>query len=89
MYVGIVIGSVVSTSKHDDLVGKKLLIVRRMNISHETVMDSVEVAVDSVGAGTGERVLVTKGGSARNVFGSSASIDAAIVAIIDTMEVSE
>ncbi|HZG71952.1 MAG TPA: EutN/CcmL family microcompartment protein [Chondromyces sp.] len=90
MYVGVVVGSVVATRKDDDLVGKKLLIVQKVNPSQRNSMNSMEVAVDSVGAGTGEYVLVTKGESARNVFGTSNSIiDSAIVAIVDSMEVCE
>ncbi|KKB34514.1 EutN/CcmL family microcompartment protein [Bacillus thermotolerans] len=91
MYVGVVVGSVVATTKEDDLVGKKLLIVQKVHPSKGTAVDNrMEVAVDNVGAGTGEHVLVTTGGAARNVFGSSVSvIDAAIVAIVDSMEVNE
>lgn len=89
MFVAKVIGMVVATRKDDDLVGKKLLVVQRMNVQGEA-LGTPEVAVDSVGAGTGEYVLVTTGGSARQVFGSDgSSIDAAIVAIIDTLEVNE
>lgn len=89
MFIAKVIGMVVATRKDDDLVGKKLLVVQRMNEKGET-MGTPEVAVDSVGAGTGEYVLVTTGGSARHVFQqTSSSIDAAIVAIIDTLEVHE
>lgn len=82
-----VIGMVVATRKDEDLVGKKLLVVQRMNVQGE-VLGAPEVAVDSVGAGCGEYVLVTTGGSARHVFSQSSScIDAAIVAIIDNLEV--
>lgn len=84
-----VVGSVVATRKDDELTGKKLLIVKKVKPDGSGT-DWTEVAVDSVGAGTGEYVLVTNGGSARHVFDTSASIiDAAIVAIVDTMEVCE
>lgn len=87
MYVGIVIGMVVATRKDDHLVGKKLLVVQQTNMKGEH-LGGTEVAVDSVGAGTGEYVLVSKGSSARSVFGSPGSpIDAAIVGIIDNIEV--
>ncbi|WP_462410563.1 EutN/CcmL family microcompartment protein [Neobacillus sp. Marseille-QA0830] len=89
MYVGIVVGSVVATRKDDDLVGKKLLIVEKVQPSGEKT-GVIEVAVDSVGAGRGEYVVVTKGKSAGNVFDKPASvIDAAIVAIVDSLEVEE
>ena len=50
---------------------------------------STEIAVDSVGAGTGEIVIVCKGSSARYVFGDgSAPVDTSIVGIVDSVEVS-
>lgn len=88
MYVGMVVGSVVATRKSDELVGKKLLIVQEVNPKDESV-GTLKVAVDSVGAGKGEYVLVTKGEPAMYVFGTSTScIDSAIVGIVDSMEVS-
>lgn len=91
MYVGMVSGSIVATAKEEDLIGKKLLIVQKVAIPERTSMKkSIEIAVDAVGAGTGEYVLVTKGEAARNVFGASTSvIDAAIIAIVDSIEVYE
>lgn len=44
------------------------------------------MAVDTVGAGSGDRVLIAKGSPARNLFDAKAPIDAAIVAIIDSVE---
>lgn len=88
MYVGIVVGSVVATRKSDELVGKKLLIVQKVNPKDES-LGTIEVAVDSVGAGKGEYVLVTQGEPAMYVFdGSTSCIDAAIIGIVDSMEVS-
>lgn len=87
MYLGRVIGTVVSTSKNQDLVGMKLLIVEKLNERLERTGTS-EIAVDSVGAGTGEIVIVSQGSSARYVFkNASAPIDKAIVGIVDTVEV--
>lgn len=87
LYLAKVIGSVVSTSKDPGLSGTKLLIVEK--ITEELVAQGdVEVAVDSVGAGSGEIVLVSKGSSARNALGKpNAPIDAAIVGIVDSVEV--
>ena len=84
MYLARVIGTVVSTSKNAALVGMKLLIVERVN---EYLERECEVAVDSVGAGTGELVLVLEGSSARRVFSENAPVDKAIVGIVDTVEV--
>ena len=87
MYLGRVIGTVVSTSKNEQLVGMKLLIVEKLTEWLEREGTS-EVAVDSVGAGTGEIVIVCKGSSARYVFGQgSAPVDTSIVGIVDTVEV--
>lgn len=89
MYIAKVIGMVVATRKDEDFVGKKLLIVQPIN-DEEEVLGHPEVAVDSVGAGTGELVLVTKGSAARSVFGKpDSAIDAAIVGIIDSLEVNK
>lgn len=87
MYLGRVIGTVVSTSKNEHLVGMKLLIVDRLD-EHLVSLGHTEIAVDSVGAGTGEVVIVCKGSSARYVFGNgSAPVDTSIVGIVDTVEV--
>lgn len=87
MYLGRVIGIVVSTSKNEHLVGMKLLIVEKLTERLERAGTS-EVAVDSVGAGTGEIVIVCKGSSARYVFGKGdAPVDTSIVGIVDTVEV--
>lgn len=87
MYIAKVIGMVVATRKDESLVGTKLLIVQMMDMNGEP-KGTAEVAVDSVGAGTGELVLVSKGSGARNIFENRSSpVDAAIVGIIDSMEV--
>lgn len=80
-----VIGTVVSTRKNENLVGSKLLVV-------ETIKDIDPdekrfVAVDQVGAGIGDFVLVTMGSSARAGVGKDIfSADAAIIGIIDNEE---
>ncbi|GAA3512591.1 EutN/CcmL family microcompartment protein [Georgenia daeguensis] len=87
MYLAKVIGNVVSTSKDERLVGFKLLLVRRLNELHELV-GVPEVCVDTVGAGNGETVIVTKGSSARFAADRQSSpIDSTIVGIVDTVEI--
>ena len=87
MYLGRVIGTVVSPRKNEHLVGMKLLIVEKLTERLERAGTS-EVAVDSGGAGTGEIVIVCKGSSARYVFGKGdAPVDTSIVGIVDTVEV--
>jgi len=86
MYLGKVIGTVVSTSKSPTLVGQKLLVVARL--TEKLVPDgSTEISVDTVGAGNGEIVIITRGSSARRVPGTEQSvIDSAIIGIVDTVE---
>lgn len=81
MVIGTVTGSIVSTRKNDKLVGQKLLIVRPLDNMEEK---GDFVAIDNVGAGIGETVLVAKGSAARVGCGlSEAPVDAAIVGIVD------
>lgn len=82
MFMGEVVGSVVSTRKHDSLTGNKLLIVEALDIMN-TNKERL-IAVDTVGAGIGEIVLVAKGSSARkSMHDQNAPVDAAIVGIVD------
>lgn len=77
MIIGKVIGSVVSTRKNETLVGSKFMIVEPTEGNKDKL-----IAVDSIGAGIGEYVLVALGSAAR-VGSENAPIDAAIVGIID------
>lgn len=86
MFSAIVVGRVVSTNKHDSLVGKKLMMVRRLD-EHYQPTEEVYIAADAVGAGVDEWVLVTTGSSARRVWADEcAAADATIVGIIDPNE---
>lgn len=83
MIIGKVIGTVISTRKNPKLIGNKFLIVEPLG---DFGFDSKNriVAVDNVGSGVGEIVLVAMGSSARNVCEVDKSpIDAAIVGIVD------
>lgn len=87
MYLGRVIGTVVSTCKNDRLTGVKFLIVEKLTERLERE-GTTEIAVDSVGAGTGELVIVCKGSSSRLVFKNiDIPFDTSIVGIVDTVEV--
>lgn len=81
MIVGKVVGSVVATRKNERLLGCKFMIVEpieSMNINGRIV------AVDNVGAGIGEIVLVATGSAARiGCDMNDAAVDAAIVGIVD------
>lgn len=87
MYLAKVIGTVVSTSKDARLVGFKLMLTRRLDEAGE-LTGTPEVCVDTVGAGNGETVIVTKGSSARFAADrKEAPIDSTIVGIVDTVEI--
>ena len=86
MQLARVIGTVVATRKDARLEGYKLLVVRMQSAEGEDEAGYV-VAVDTVGAGVGERVLIVQGSSARMARdGQEKPIDAAVVGIIDTVE---
>jgi ethanolamine utilization protein EutN len=86
MRIGLVTGMVVSTQKDERLVGCKLLIVRQLDANGNTVGND-EVAVDVLGAGIGERVLICQGSPARSLLNNpQAPVDLAVVGIIDNME---
>ncbi|MCX7797993.1 MAG: EutN/CcmL family microcompartment protein [Melioribacter sp.] len=87
MILGKVIGTVWSTRKDENLVGAKFLIVRQLDFDF-TPKDSTLIAVDSVGAGVGEIVIVTQGSSAHlTSFTQNKPVDAVIIAIVDKLDV--
>jgi ethanolamine utilization protein EutN len=87
MIIARILGTVVSTQKDERLVGKKLLIVRPINLDGTDTAAYI-IAVDTVGAGFHERVLVVSGSSARLAQGmKDVPVDAAIVGVIDTVDV--
>lgn len=82
MIIGKVVGSIVSTRKNENLIGNKFMVIEPMS-----GMGNTErlVAIDNVGAGIGEIVLVAQGSAARIGCGMDNSpIDAAIVGIVDS-----
>ena len=82
MLKGIIIGNIVSTRKQDALVGSKFMEVQLIKNGEKT--DEFIIAIDSVGAGIGETVLITTGSSARLALNNtSCPTDAVIVGIVD------
>ena len=82
MLKGIIRGNVVSTRKKEELVGAKFMEVQI--IENGNITDKYLIAIDSVGAGIGETVLVTTGSSARLALTNvNAPCDAVIVGIVD------
>ena len=82
MIVGKVVGSIVSTRKNENLIGNKFMIVEPVSkMRSET---AALVAIDNIGAGIGEFVLVACGSAARiGCDMEKAPVDTAIVGIID------
>jgi microcompartment protein CcmK/EutM len=88
LILGKVIGTIWSTRKDENLVGAKFLIVRQLNLDY-TPKENFVVAVDSVGAGVGEIVLIAQGSSARQTaFTKNKPVDAVIMAIVDKLDIS-
>jgi len=85
MYLAEVKGNVVASTKDERLIGSKLLIVQPISPSFEPYGNAI-IAVDTVGAGFRDRVIIASGGSARAVFKDKTPVDAAIVGIIDSLE---
>jgi ethanolamine utilization protein EutN len=85
--LGRVVGEVWATRKHAGLEGKKLLVVRPHSWYAPPRETAHVVAVDPVGAGVGEDVVVCLGTPARQVLGSlNLPIEAAVCAIVDRVE---
>lgn len=82
MLRGVIKGHIVSTKKQESLVGSKFMEVEIMKNGRLT--GEYLIAVDSVGAGIGEVVLITTGSSARLALNNTnAPCDAVIVGIVD------
>jgi microcompartment protein CcmK/EutM len=87
MQMGLVVGTVVSTRKEEELKGLRFLLVRELDQAMKETGKLV-VATDGVGAGTGEVVLYCSGSSARQTVATKdRPVDATIMAIVDLVEV--
>jgi ethanolamine utilization protein EutN len=95
MFIAKVTGSVVATQKVQSMVGQKLLIVEPYRIDEQNrgglkSTGRTFVAVDTVGAGNGDYVLIVQGSSARLTPETKPlPIDAAIIGIVDTVQVDQ
>jgi ethanolamine utilization protein EutN len=87
--IGRVIGEVVATQKHPSHEARKVLLVQPLNLDDSDRGDAV-VALDAVGAGIGDKVLVTTDGyAAFTAVGlSPAPVDMAVIGVIDRVELS-
>lgn len=87
MILARVVGTVVATRKDERLVSHKLLVARPVDPRGKPDANYV-VAVDTVDAGVGELVLIVSGSSARMASGmKDCPVDAAIVGVVDSVEV--
>ncbi len=95
MFLAKVTGSLVATQKTDSMVGHKLLVVEPYRIDPQdrnrlTSTGRTFVAVDALGAGEGEFVLITQGSSARMTPETSKlPIDCVIIGLVDTVHVEQ
>jgi ethanolamine utilization protein EutN len=87
MQIARVVGTVVATQKHRKFEGAKLLLVQPLNVD-DTPRGATLLAVDGVGAGVHEKVLIVlEGRAAGEALGRKAApADAAIVGIIDRVD---
>jgi len=90
MQIARVVGTVVSTQKHRKFEGAKLLLVQPLGVD-DTPRGNTLLAIDGVGAGVHEKVLIVlEGRAAGEALGRKAApVDAAIVGIIDHVDVDE
>ena len=95
MFVAKVTGTIVATQKVDSMVGHRLLVVEPYRVDGETRDHMVTtgrtfVAVDTVGAGEGEYVLIVQGSSARlTPETKTLPVDAVVVGIVDTVHIDQ
>ncbi len=90
MLIAQVIGTIVATRKHELLVGSKIQVVQPLELSGNKPTGDPFVAIDAVGAGVGERVIVVRGSGARlAVDNDQCPVDATIIGIIDQVDIEE
>jgi ethanolamine utilization protein EutN len=91
MLLARIVGTVVATRKDPRLVSNKLLLARSVDPRDRTRLEGgYLVAVDTVDAGVGETVLIVSGSSARMASGmKDCPVDAAVVGIVDSVDLSE
>ncbi len=82
MHLAKVIGTVVATRKEDTLVGFKFLVLEPLEGPGGRV-----VAIDTLGAGVSDTVLYATGGAARVMLRQPAPVDAAVIGIVDSVDV--
>ena len=90
MLIAKVIGTVVATRKHERLVGSKIQIVQPLDPQSGEKKGDSFVAIDAVGAGVGERVIVVRGSGTRHaVSDMQCPTDGTIIGIIDQIDIED
>ena len=90
MLIAKVIGTIVATRKHARLVGSKIQIVQPLDREGLVPKGEPLVAVDAVGAGVGERVILVRGSGARKALhDDQCPVDATIIGIIDRIDIED
>jgi microcompartment protein CcmK/EutM len=88
VFLATVVGDVVSTHKNERLVGKRLLLVRRLTLQMKPEGTEI-IALDVVDAGVGDKVLVVQeGSSARKIFDDPwIPVQAVIIGVLDRVDI--
>lgn len=95
MFVAKVTGSVVATQKVEELVGSKLMVVEPFRLEAEkrkslTTTGRTFIAIDTIGAGVGDFVLIVQGSSSRLTEQTKGMpVDALIIGIVDNVHVDD
>ena len=87
MYLARVVGDVVSTHRHENMGGRKLLLDRRLDLEDNEEGTEV-IALDVIGVGRGEKVLIVQeGGAARALFkNDKIPVQAVVVGVVDRVD---
>ena len=87
MFLARVVGEVVATHRHGELGGRKLLLVRRLSTRGNEEGAEI-IALDVIGVGAGERVLVVQEGGAARSLSKRARIpaQAVVVGVVDRVD---
>ena len=90
MFRARVVGDVVATHRHENLGEKKLLLVRRLDLDGEEEGHEI-IALDTIGVGRGEEVLVVQeGGAARQLYkDKKIPVQAVVVGVVDSFDVDQ
>ncbi|RCW61063.1 MULTISPECIES: EutN/CcmL family microcompartment protein [Halanaerobium] len=82
-----VVGNLIATRKDEKLVGSKFLVLKDYQAKDDS---QLTVAVDLLGAGVGEKVLIVEGSSARKALNrDDVAVDAVVVGIVDNIDIRE